>query len=180
MTFRLADSLPQSELDTIEFERKDIVKTAAQQGRELTPLEQGRLDTLFSERIERYLDSGKGACYLARPDIARLVVGGLKHFDGVRYSLLAWCVMPNHVHVVLRPVSPNRLADILHSWKSFTAKRADDVLGLVGKFWQREYYDHLVRSEEDLDRVVCYVVSNPGKAGLEGWKWVWCKPELQP
>jgi REP element-mobilizing transposase RayT len=176
VTFRLADSLPQGALQTIEFERKDIVKTAEQQKRELTAAEHDRLDKLFSERIDRYLDSGQGDCHLARAEIADLVVAALQHFDGTRYRLLAWCVMPNHVHVAFRPAPEHGLAGILHSWKSFTAKRANRILRKIGEFWQREYYDHLVRDEQDFHRIVHYVMENPARAGLKDWEWVWRWP----
>jgi putative DNA methylase len=53
-------------------------------------------------RIEEYLDAGHGACWLRRPEIAALVEGALRYFDGQRYRLLAWCVMPNHVHTLIR------------------------------------------------------------------------------
>jgi REP element-mobilizing transposase RayT len=142
-------------------------------GRERTRVEQDRLDRLFSERVEPYLDSGQGACHLARADISGLVVEALRHFDGTRYRLFAWCVMPNHVHVVVRPAPGQGLAGILHSWKSFTAKQANKILKTRGGgFWQREYYDHLVRDEQDLERIVQSVMDNPARAGLEGWKWV--------
>jgi len=180
VTFRLADSLPQSALKTIEFERSDIVKTAKQQGRELTPVEQSRLDKLFSDRIEEYLDGGEGACHLVRPEIAKLVAEALWHFDGGRYALLAWCVMPNHVHVVFQPSTGYPLADILHSWKSFTAKRANQILKRTGNFWQREYYDHLVRDAADLDRIVWYVAGNPARADLKDWPWVWTRSAAVP
>jgi REP element-mobilizing transposase RayT len=176
----LVDSLPQSVLEPIEFERRDLVETAEQQKRELTAVEQGRLDELSPERIEQYLDSGQGLCYLAQPEIADLVAGALQHFDGVRYQLLAWCVMPNHVHVVFQPAPEYELPGILHSWKSFTAKHANKVLKKGGEFWQREYYDHLARDEQDLDRIVRYVMENPARAGLKDWKWVWCSPGLRP
>ncbi len=81
--------------------------------------------------------------------------------------------MPNHVHVVARLFPGQTLATVLHSWKSFTAKRANLILGLHGAFWQREYYDHLLRNEEELERVVRYVADNPAKANLKDWKWVW-------
>ncbi|MCL5671668.1 MAG: transposase, partial [Acidobacteria bacterium] len=173
VTFRLADSLPQATLESIEFERKDIVKTAEQQGRELAGSEQDRLDQLFSERVEQYLDAGAGSCFLAKAEIAEVVAGALQHFDGERYRLLAWCIMPNHVHVVFEPSPGNALADILHSWKSFTAKSANEILGRTGHFWQREYYDHLVRDSQDLGGVTRYVAQNPAKAGLKDWPWVW-------
>jgi REP element-mobilizing transposase RayT len=84
--------------------------------------------------------------------------------------------MPNHVHVVFAPFTGCGLAEILHSWKSFTAKRANTLLGLAGEFWEREYYDHLLRDERDLARVIDYVRTNPERAGLKNWEWLWIDP----
>jgi REP element-mobilizing transposase RayT len=80
--------------------------------------------------------------------------------------------MPNHVHVLLRPRESHRLPGILHSWKSFTAKNANALLGWTGHFWQREYYDHLIRDEKEFHTVIRYIVDNPPKAGLTDWPWV--------
>ncbi len=80
--------------------------------------------------------------------------------------------MPNHVHVVFQPLAGHGLADILHSWKSFTAKKANRLLGRLGEFWQREYYDHLIRDGEEFQRIVRYVGENPRRAGLRNWPWV--------
>lgn len=80
--------------------------------------------------------------------------------------------MPNHVHVVVQPVLPFDLSKILHSWKSFTAHEAGKQPGLYGTLWQHEYYDHLIRSEEALWRIIKYVVENPLKAHLQDWPWV--------
>jgi REP element-mobilizing transposase RayT len=171
-TFRLIDSVPQSILRAWEFERDDIVRTARQLGRELTSSEQRRLEQLFAEKIDRYLDAGRGECWVYRDDVAASVSGALGFFEGVRYKLLAWCVMPNHVHAVLEPVGEHTLPEILHSWKSFTANKCNKELGRTGAFWHPEYYDHLVRDDADLHRQVEYVLSNPGRAGLTGWKWV--------
>ena len=82
--------------------------------------------------------------------------------------------MPNHVHVVMRLLPGQQLAAVLHSWKSFSAKEANRILGLHGSLWSREYYDHLIRSAEELERIISYVRDNPLKAGLIDWKWVWC------
>ena len=84
------------------------------------------------------------------PAIEDLVQDALKHFDGTRYSLLAWCVMPNHVHVVFQPACGHELDTILHSWKSFTAHKAVDMLKVRPPFWQPQYYDHLIRDNDDL------------------------------
>ncbi|MBI4165259.1 MAG: transposase [Acidobacteria bacterium] len=178
VTFRLADAFPKSVLRSYEFERADIIKVAEQQRRPLTTSEHKRLDELFSERISDYLDRGAGACHLRRPELARMVADALRFFHSERYRLLAWCVMPNHVHVVIAPFTGYGLAEILHWWKSFTAKRANTLLRLAGPFWEREYYDHLVRDEEDLARIIDYVRQNPERAGLKNWEWVRVDPAL--
>ena len=123
--------------------------------------------------MEAYLDAGHGACWLHQPAIARLVADALGHFDGQRYRLHAWCVMPNHVHLIVEPLSGHELPGLLHSWKSFTAKAANRLLGRTGEFWQEEYYDHLIRDAEDYAHALRYLLENPAQAGLNNWPWVW-------
>lgn len=171
VTFRLADSLPAKVLSAYLSERDDIIRSARSLGRELTAAEVARLDRLHGERVESYLDSGAGACHLRDPRVAGLVKQALLYFHAQRYRLVAWCVMPNHVHVVLRQLPGHGLAEVLHSWKSFTASKANALLGLSGAFWQHEYYDHLVRDEAEYYRVINYVLDNPVKAGLTDWPW---------
>jgi REP element-mobilizing transposase RayT len=81
--------------------------------------------------------------------------------------------MPNHVHVVLRLSPGQELAAVVHSWKSYTAKQANQILRRSGSWWGREYYDHLIRDGDELDRIIRYVKNNPIKAGLKDWVWVW-------
>jgi REP element-mobilizing transposase RayT len=171
VTFRLNDSLPRQVLDSWRQEREDIVKRAASQHRPLTPHEERELERLHSDRVEAFLDAGNGACHLRDPRIAALVRDALRHFDVDRYDLIAWVVMPNHVHAVLRPLTGHELPAILHSWKSYTATQANRILGLSGTFWMPEYYDHLIRDEQDFAHAVEYIVSNPQRAGLENWPW---------
>ncbi len=169
ITFRLADSLPAHVLDAYLFEREDIVRTAKTSGRELTLHELQRLDELHEERIEAYLDAGNGSCWLSDALIAGIVKENLLHFGGTKYCLIAWCIMPNHVHAVVRPLQGHGLTDIV---QSYTAKKANELLRRTGAFWQREYYDHLVRDQDDYERVVHYTFDNPRKAGLTNWPWV--------
>ena len=175
ITFRLADSLPRSVLEQIEFEKHNIVRTAAQMHRELSSDERNRLARLSSTRIESYLDTGSGACHLRKPAIAQLIRDALLHFDERRYRLFAWCIMPNHVHVIARLFPGHALSAVLHSWKSYMAKRVKDLIGITGSLWQREYYDHLLRNEAEFERAVRYVVENPVKAGLHNWPFVWAR-----
>ncbi len=121
---------------------------------------------------EAFLNQRQGACWMKREDVAELVQNALLHFDGERYDLWAWCVMPNHVHVVVRPRLGHSLESILHSWKSFTSKKIAGLVGHSGAVWQTEYYDHLIRDEEDLIHAMEYALGNPDAAGLKNWRWV--------
>ena len=172
VTFRLADSVPRIVVEAWLAERENIIRTARQMGRSLSEDEEKRLRYLFSEKLDKYMDAGHGSCWMRCDRIARVVADALQHFEGERYRLFAWCIMPNHVHVVVQPLPTHKLPSILHSWKSFTANQANKVLNRTGKFWQPEYYDHVVRDEDDLVRSVEYVLCNPEKAGLEDWEWV--------
>lgn len=183
VTFRLWDSLPKHIIESWLFERKNIVKTAEQMKRALTDSEERRLAHLYSDKVESYLDAGHGTCFMKNDRVAELVMTALQHFDERRYALAAWCVMPNHVHVVIQPfagktttagtaVPHSELSEILHSWKSFTSKEANKLLRRSGDFWQAEYHDHLIRNEADFRYAVRYVLDNPIKAGLRNWKWV--------
>ena len=172
VTYRLADSLPREVLERLVRERDALMAEAQRNPDGLTDDERQRLAHLHSERIEAYLDTGSGACWLRHPEIADLVAENLHHFGGERYQLHAWCVMPNHVHVLVEPLGIHRLSTIVQSWKSFTAKAANKRLGRSGDFWQPEYYDHMIRDEADYAHAVWYIEQNPAKAGLTNWPWV--------
>jgi len=175
VVFRLVDSLPIAVLEKHRSEVKMLLAAAAEAGG-LPEQQANRLRSLFGQQIESALDQGLGACWLKRPDIARLTAAALQHFDGNRYHLRAWCIMPNHVHVILRPIGNCSLPTILKSWKGYIAHKANQVLGRTGEFWQPEYYDHLIRSERELVDTVAYVQNNPIAAGLRNWSWVWPSP----
>ncbi|HPK75968.1 MAG TPA: transposase [Candidatus Latescibacteria bacterium] len=174
VTFRLADSMPRSLLDKWRAEREDILRSAQQAGRPLSAFGTRRLRDVFSREVDQHLDRGAGACWLKDDSIAAVAARALRHFDGDRYLLLAWCVMPNHVHAVVQPEKGHELPDIVHSWKSFSAKRANEMLRRRGRFWHTEYYDHLIRNDRDLEHSVQYVLQNPEKAGLKNWRWKGC------
>jgi REP element-mobilizing transposase RayT len=129
----------------------------------------------YCTRVDQLLDAGAGACWLSRPDIARCVAEALTHFTGRRYELPAWVVMPNHVHALVWPFPGQTLSGILHSWKSFTSKRANALLRRRGTFWQRESFDHWIRDREEHAHLVRYIEANPVKARLvtrpEDWPW---------
>jgi valyl-tRNA synthetase len=171
VTFRLADSIPATVAAGWRQERDEILNRAARQNRDLTYVERVEINELFSARIESLLDAGQGECVLRNPAAAEIVQKALQHFHNQRYELLAWAIMPNHVHAVIQPIGQHQLADILHSWKSFTAKEINKALGRQGQLWMEEYYDHLIRDREDFVSQVNYVLDNPAKAGLKNWPW---------
>jgi REP element-mobilizing transposase RayT len=166
ITWRLHDSLPPQAVRRLQEEREARLRRAG------TALQRLEIQRAWETEIDEVLHRTGSARHLADPRIATLVVSTLQHFGGIRYELLAWCVMPNHVHVVIRVCGDMPLEKIVHSWKSYTANQANKILGRTGTFWQREYYDRIVRDEDDLTRTITYVLENPVKAGLINWPWV--------
>ena len=117
----------------------------------------------------------RGARYLQAPEIAAMVETALYHFDGERYQLLAWVIMPNHVHLLLTPDARHSLGEIMRSLKSYTAHEANRLLGRTGKFWFEDYFDRYIRDADHYATVVRYIENNPVKAGLcsapEEWRY---------
>jgi REP element-mobilizing transposase RayT len=176
VTFRQAGTLPKEILLQFKQEREIILRQALAVNRPLTWHEQEELFRWYSHRVDKYLDAGHGICYLSDPNRADLVATAIRFFQGQRYELRAWVVMPNHAHVVVWPMPGHTLSKILHSWKSYTSHIINKHLARkVVPFWQRESYEHLVRGDDDLHRCCHYVVMNPVAAGLgakpEDWKW---------
>ena len=176
MTFRLVGTLPREVLLQLKQEREQIIAQARAAKRPLTWHEQEELFRWYSNRVDKYLDAGHGECWLKQPGLADLVAAALRFHQGQRFDLLAWVVMPNHVHAVVHPRPGWTLSKIVQSWKGFTAYEANRILNRVGQtFWQPEAYDHLIRDEEDSHRCCHYTTMNPANAGLcarrEDWKW---------
>ena len=130
-------------------------------------------------KIEDWLDSGAGCCALVHPQLAALMQETLLKWDGDRYRLLAWCVMPNHVHVLMEAFAA--LPKIVQSWKSFTGRwalrnNAELLLGVPGNaLWMRDYWDRFIRDETHFNNVFTYIEKNPVKAKLcrlpQDWPW---------
>jgi putative DNA methylase len=151
ITFRLSDSLPQKVLNRWRTEMEELGEAGK---------------TLFRKNIEKYLDQGHGACYLRDSKIAGIVQDGLLFLHGKKYRLIAWVIMPNHVHFLAIPVNGVELGKLTHSLKSYTAHEANKVLGRVGQFWQHESFDRYIRNHKHFDNVIRYIEMNPVKAGL--------------
>ena len=125
------------------------------------------------KRLATYEDEGHGECCLGQARVAEMVQGALQHFDGARYRMLAWCVMPNHVHVLIESMPGWPLANVVHAWKSFSANRANELLGRTGAFWFRDYYDRYIRDARHFAKAMDYIEQNPVKAGLVAMPKLW-------
>ena len=157
VTFRLADSLPQIELQLLQQEKEEWQKKHPEP---LSETEKAEYHRLFSQRVDKWLDAGMGECYLKDPQLAKIVADALTYFDGDRYHLGEWVVMPNHVHVIVTPLGNHKLSEITHSWKSFTANQINKYLNRRGQLWQKESYDQIVRSPQHLERVQTYIANH--------------------
>ncbi len=186
ITFRLAGSIPTTVLQQLLTEAKRV---DAILGKTLDLKERARRAYL-EQRIlfakwDRALDTARnGPVWLHHPQIAELVTASLHYRDGRVYDLDAFCIMPNHVHMVYTPLPKadggyHALSAIMHSLKRYTARQANQLLGREGDFWQHESYDHVVRDRAEWRRIVLYVLNNPVKAGLvehwDNWPWTYCK-----
>ncbi|PWT93764.1 MAG: hypothetical protein C5B54_01365 [Acidobacteria bacterium] len=132
LTLRLAGTLPQSVIDSIEFEIRSLSQIS---NRPMTKMEKIRLDHLKSTRIQEYLDNGYGECWLDQKDVAEVVQEAIRHHHGTRYVSHASCIMPNHLHWILTPKqargfrkNDSMLIPVLQSFKSYTAHAANKIL----------------------------------------------------
>jgi len=165
ITFRLSDSVPAK---LITQWRQELKITPS-----LTNCDTKKIELL--RRVDKYEDAGHGDCLLGNPQIAEIVKNALFFFDGERYRLLEWCIMPNHVHTLILPVNGYLLANIVHSWKSFTGHAAKKLFNLTKPFWMREYHDRFIRNEHHFESARNYIHQNPVAARLvrnaEDWPW---------
>ncbi len=178
LTIRLSDSLPISR----KREWEHLLKLEDDRERRM--------------KLEEYLDKGFGKCWLRRPAIARLCEEALLHFHRKRFELLAWCVMPNHIHVLV-DVWNTPLWKMIKSWKQFVSTQAQSIVvecqapvrhevarsaempgrrpALQSIRWQREYWDTFMRNGEQSRKATRYIENNPVRAGLcrkpEDWQY---------
>ena len=161
LTFRLGDSVPRS---VIEKWRREL---------------SGQTDTLLqvelTKRIARYEDAGYGECLLRHREHAQAVQDCLLHADGDRYRLIEWCIMPNHVHVLIETFKSVRLGDVVRAWKTYSARVINQRMGRSGSIWEEDYHDRYIRDNDHLLASRLYIRRNPVKAGLcakpEDWEW---------
>jgi putative transposase len=163
VTWRLGDALPEEKLARWRAEREAFFAAHPLPWDDTT---EEAHHSLFSERIDQWLDAGYGSCLLRDPASREIVETALGHFDGDRYDLTAYVIMPNHVHVLVQLRAHPPLDRLLHSWKSYTAKAINKQVKRTGPLWQEDYWDRLIRNERHFAKCLRYIQDNPHKAKL--------------
>ena len=161
ITYHLADSLPAELVEKFKME--------------IQCLQQKKQNTQYRKKIENWIDAGCGSCILKNPQIAQLVYDNFTFYNGKRYDLISWVIMPNHIHVLIYAYEGVALSKIIQSWKGYTGKKINEILKISGRVWHREYWDRYIRDEKHYNSTIKYIEQNPVKAGLvekaEDWKW---------
>jgi len=174
ITWRLADSLPQAFIRGWMSERDTWLRGHPK------PWEveiEAEYHQRFSEHYLDLLDQGIGSCLLRQKACADAVEQALQFFNGTRYTLKSYVVMPNHVHVLVRLHDGWPLERIVQNWKERSAKAINAALGTSGTVWQKGYFDRLIRSTPHWEFVEGYILRNPEKARLrEGFR-LWSADE---
>jgi REP element-mobilizing transposase RayT len=185
ITFRLAGSLPNEviiklkeeyeleEQRLIAINEPDTKRTAIEEHRK-------RYFDRFDDFLDKYSDSHK---WLSDDRVAQVVADAIHFRDTKEYELIAYCIMPNHVHMVADVErSGTSLYRVLQSLKAYTARECNKILNRSGAFWQHESYDHVIRNGKELANIISYVLNNPVKAEFvddwQKWKWSYCKYEM--
>jgi putative transposase len=199
VTACLDGSIPASGLRAIRNYRDQLASRLCPAGADRHEWQQRNNKLLFA-LVDGLLDHQSPVQHLAEPSLAKLVESGMLHFAGERYGIIAWCVMPSHYHWLFQPIlswtnevlssgksnarlqkSPREM--IQQNLQSWTARVCNKALGRSGQFWQHETWDHWVRDEDELVRIVRYIENNPVKAGLvqspSAWGWSSSRIRLQ-
>jgi REP-associated tyrosine transposase len=173
VTYRLYDSIHPNELKNMQMLINNY--------RMLHPNEGEKVFKKYDLLLDKPANKTQ---YLKQPQIFEICKKSIHYYDNKEYKLICYCIMPNHVHLVIDLINNKRLlGDILGSIKKYSARGSNKALGKKGKFWQSESFDRLVRDEVELYYVIRYVLMNPVNAGLaknwKEWKGTYCHPEFQ-
>ena len=174
ITFRTHDSIPREVIEGWDRQKHDwLRKRGMDTGAhwsvivpELSDADRSEFQKSFNRCREEFLDACHGRCLLKRRELSEVVASSLLHFDGQRYRMGDFIVMPNHVHLLAAFKSTEAMKEQCDSWLHYTAYRINQAIGEKGKFWQREPFDHLVRSPRQYEYLRQYIAENPQKANL--------------
>ncbi len=175
ITFRTEDSIPREVIARWDRQKKEWLQHRGYHSdnpwsvviEEISEKDRTEFQKVFRRCREEFLDTCHGRCLLRRAILARIVADSLLHFDGQRYRMGDFVVMPNHVHLLAAFPTAEAMKEQCDSWLHYTAFRINQLTSEKGKFWQQEPFDHLVRSPEQYDYLRSYIADNPQKAGLK-------------
>jgi putative transposase len=175
ITFRTHDSIPREVIERWDHEKQEWLRAhgnaSGQHWSVIVPTLPERDRTEFQRTFDRckdvFLDSCHGRCLLRRPELANIVADSLMHFEGDRYRMGDFAIMPNHVHLLAVFPTAEAMRRQCDSWLHYTAFRINQTIGAKGQFWQEEPFDHLVRSPEQYEYLRQYIADNPARAGLK-------------
>ena len=155
VAFRMADFNPQELLRELDKERR---QWTARHPPPLSAEDEAEYQGVFSTRIDQWMDEGHGSCVLRDPMLRQSIASSFHFGQGERYDLLAWVIMPNHVHVLFMLHLAWKLEEVLQGWKLYTARQIQQSLGRSGQFWQHDYFDRLIRDGDHLRNVIRYIL----------------------
>ncbi|MEO8446332.1 MAG: transposase [bacterium] len=182
LNFRLYGSLPTFLLNRLKNEYLSNKKMIIDSEDKLSQSKKiYDLQKKYFGKFDNYLDRSLSVMnYLVDDRIAELTSSALHFLDGKDYELISYCIMPNHVHALItveRFLKP--LYKTLQSIKRFSSRESNKILQRSGAFWNPENYDHIVRNQEEYEKIIKYILNNPVKANLvarpEDWKWSYLK-----
>lgn len=171
--FRLYDSIPQTTIRELQIKRVQMKTRVMEAQGQLSEYDCEQIDRLFSSEIERLIDNGYGSCIFNENKNCEIMCNVLTSDSGSKYELYAWCIMPNHIHVLMSLLEKNKLADVVHAWKSAASHLINKKRNAIGRLWQRDYFNRIIRDYNHYLRTKEYIWNNPDKAGLHDWSWRW-------
>ncbi len=188
-TFRLIGSLPKDVIDRYKHQNNLLEQAFKQKSISKTELNSRKFSN-FDNLLDKYSSNN---FWLKQPNIAQIVAKKLHDLDSQKYQLISFCIMPNHVHLLVKLFEQNTseenstrypLTSILKQIKGSTAVQCNKILKRSGQFWQHESYDHLVRDCSERQKIIRYILQNPVQAGLvpnwKKWPWTFCKEKFLP
>jgi len=186
ITFRLADTLPANIISDLKAQREQQTQASMDAQSEIK--EQNFI------HYDEWLDKcTSGPRWPENEEVVLTVNKKILEMSNNRYRLFAYCIMSNHVHLLIENLvretavhqgksSNYPITETLRLLKGSTARYCNQILGRSGQFWHHESYDHIVRSEKELEKTIRYIINNPVKAGLvqnwKDWKYSYVNPEL--
>jgi len=165
IAFRIGGSLPSAARARIE--REGILPAHHLPIRKLEMMGRAEMEPFRAKWLAVDGDGG----LLANHQYAEIVEDVILKGHGRVGELLSWCVMPNHVHALVQPHDDVDLSTIVKIWKGCSAREINRLRGSHGAIWQRDYFDRIVRSTEELIQSLQYILQNPDVAGLDDWKF---------